>query len=238
MSSNVPQTSQQRQSALDIAQTIIERVDSNRLTQVPLLHLNELPAISGLYLAADDTGSILYIGKADDLSQRCKISHHHKLPVAVERGATVLKVARVDDGLAWAVEQKLIAHYSPVLNESVSCWWDVPDVQTPDGSQRIGTLSIQGRVNGDVWLALKGEETNTQFLQRLTTHYAATNTEELQAIAPTPAAAIAVLLHSHRLLNQLMQNAAIALPEQTTQATVPTAVAPTTTPSARADDDW
>lgn len=91
------------------------------------------------------------------------------------------------------------------------------------------SISIQGRVDADVWLALKGDETNTQFLQRLYTHYAATNTEELQAIAPTPAAAVAVLLHSHKLLNQLMQNAAIALPEK------PTAAA---TESARADDDW
>ena len=102
----------------------------------------------------------------------------------------------------------------------------------------VASVSIQGRIDEDVWLALKGEETNTQFLQRLTTHYAATSTEELQAIAPTPAAAIAVLLHSHKLLNQLMQNAAVALPEQTTVATVPTAAAPITTQSARADDDW
>jgi hypothetical protein len=101
------------------------------------------------------------------------------------------------------------------------------------------STSIQGRIDEDVWLALKGDETNTQFLQRLTTHYAATSTPELTAIAPTPAAAIAVLLHSHRLLNQLMQNAAIALPDKpttTTTATVKEEEQPST--SARFDDDF
>jgi hypothetical protein len=103
----------------------------------------------------------------------------------------------------------------------------------------MASISIQGRIDEDVWQALKGDETNTQFLQRLTTHYAATNTEELQTIAPTPAAAIAVLLHSHRLLNQLMQNAAIALPEQptTTTATVKEKEKQPST-SARFDDEF
>jgi hypothetical protein len=97
------------------------------------------------------------------------------------------------------------------------------------------SISIQGRVDADVWESLKGAETNTQFLQRLCSHYVATHPVELQDIAPTPAAAVAVLLHSHRLLNQLVQNAAIALPEKPTTAATETTE---TTESARADDDW
>ena len=73
------------------------------------------------------------------------------------------------------------------------------------------STSIQGRVDSEVWHELKQtEETNTQVLQRLTAHYVATSGDELLEIAPTFDAAVAVLLNSHRLLNQLMQNAAVA----------------------------
>ena len=41
--------------------------------------------------ATTEDGDILDIGKADDLTQRCKISQHHKLPIAIVRGATVLQ---------------------------------------------------------------------------------------------------------------------------------------------------
>lgn len=99
-----PKTTLRKAEALTITQSIIEHIESDRLTQVPLLHLDELPAISGLYFATTDEGDILYIGKAKNLTQRCKLSQHHKLLLAIERGATVLQVARVDDGLAWAVE--------------------------------------------------------------------------------------------------------------------------------------
>ena len=76
------------------------------------------------------------------------------------------------------------------------------------------STSIQGRVDSEVWDELKQtEETNTQVLQRLTAHYVATSGDELLEIAPTFDAAVAVLLNSHRLLNQLMQNAAITLPD-------------------------
>lgn len=119
----IPKTKQKMVKALEVAQSIIERIEADRLTQVPLLYLDELPAISGIYFATTDDGRILYIGKADDLTQRCKLNQHHKLPLAIEKGATVLQVARVDDGLAWAVEQKLIAELSPALNDAVSLWW-------------------------------------------------------------------------------------------------------------------
>ncbi len=104
----------------------------------------------------------------------------------------------------------------------------------------MASISIQGRVDGELWEALKQPgETNTLLLQRLTSHYAATTTDELSTIAPTPAAAVAVLLHSHNLLSQLMQNAAIALPEKPSESA--TAAASTTAePSSPTcyDDDY
>lgn len=138
---NTPTTTHHKAEAIMIAQSIIERIESNRLTQVPLLHLDELPAISGLYFATTDEGDILYIGKADDLTQRCKLSQHHKLPLAIERGATVLQVARVDDGLAWAVEQKLIAQLAPPLNDAVSLWWMAADKKASRAGKSLTALS-------------------------------------------------------------------------------------------------
>lgn len=70
----------------------------------------------------------------------------------------------------------------------------------------MASVSIQARIDSDVWEAMRVEgETNTQLLRRIATHYQATSGNELREIAPTPAAAVAVLLHSHRLLEQLSQ---------------------------------
>lgn len=77
----------------------------------------------------------------------------------------------------------------------------------------MSSISIQGRVDDALWKGLKQKgESNTDLLQRICAHCQATSVDELAAIAPTPAAAVAVLLSSHKMLSQLMQNAAIALP--------------------------
>lgn len=105
----------------------------------------------------------------------------------------------------------------------------------------MASESIQGRVDGDLWRVIKQKgETTTQVLQRLTAHYVATSADELTAIAPTPAAAVAILLHSHNMLNRLMENPAIALPaENTTAPPMGTTTAPpeTTEQSAFMDAD-
>ena len=91
----------------------------------------------------------------------------------------------------------------------------------------MASVSIQGRVDGLLWARIKQKgESNTELLQRLTSHYVATSADELTAIAPTPDAAISVLLNSHRLFTQLMQNAAVVLPSEHSSAQPP-AEAPT-----------
>ena len=105
------------------------------------------------------------------------------------------------------------------------------------------SISVQARIDSAVWEAMKAEdETNTQVLQRISTHYLATSGDALAQIAPTPAAAVAVLFNSHHLLNQLIANAVIALPEAPTAPTATetitqhvSASAPTAAQSA---DDW
>jgi hypothetical protein len=144
---NLPTATADKAKALEIADAILERLQSNRLTKVPLLHLDELPPLSGVYLAATDNDNILYVGKANDFTVRCKIGQHQKLPTAIELGATCLLLAKVPDGFAWAVEQKLIAELEPPLNDLVNQWWiqKTHSIRSPKESLRRRkriTLSI------------------------------------------------------------------------------------------------
>lgn len=105
------------------------------------------------------------------------------------------------------------------------------------------SISVQARIDSDVWELMKADgETNTQVLQRISTHYLATSGDALAQIAPTPAAAVAVLLNSHRLLNQLIANAAIALPEQPTALiateTTTQRISASAPAAAQSADDW
>ena len=105
------------------------------------------------------------------------------------------------------------------------------------------SISIQGRIDSEMWEELKQDgETNTQVLQRISSHYLATSGAELEQIAPTPTAAIAVLFHSYKQLNMLLTHAAIALPDVTP---APTTTEPTTQhvsasapAAAQSADDW
>ncbi|MBD1844771.1 GIY-YIG nuclease family protein [Cyanobacteria bacterium FACHB-63] len=118
-----------RDSILDLAQSILERFKNDRLTRVPLTHLDELPPISGVYLAATEDNQVLYIGKSNNLSVRCDISIHHKLPAALEKGAVFLYIAGVPAAQAKFVEYWLIDRFSPVLNEGYRRWWLERDVE-------------------------------------------------------------------------------------------------------------
>ena len=75
----------------------------------------------------------------------------------------------------------------------------------------MASVSIQARIDSDVWESIRAEgETNTQVLQRITAHYTATSAAKLSDIAPTPDAAIAVLLYSHQLLQQFADGGMIS----------------------------
>ena len=101
------------------------------------------------------------------------------------------------------------------------------------------SISIQARIDSAVWEAMKQDgETNTQVLQRISTHYLATSGAELEQIAPTPAAAVAVLFNSHRLLTQLIANGAIALPAAPAMQTTTQHISATAPAAAQSADDW
>ena len=79
----------------------------------------------------------------------------------------------------------------------------------------MASLQIKARVDSEQWKAVKlPKETSTEAVQRILTHYQATYTSELEEIDPNPSAALAVLLHSHKMLMQLIGNASVALPAE------------------------
>lgn len=127
-------TDTEKTAVLEVAHDVIERLNNKRLTRIHFDYLNEVPFVSGVYLAATEDDQILYIGKADLLSRRCKIPPHEKLPLAIEQGAVYLYVASVPFHQAWYVEQYLISKFSPPLNIKKSEWWARSSVaQTLDG---------------------------------------------------------------------------------------------------------
>ena len=171
--SNLLTSQADKAKALEMANSILERLNADRLTRVPLLYLDELPELSGVYFAATDEGQVLYIGKADDFTQRCNLSQHHKLPVAIEKGATWLMLARVPNKFAWAVEQRLISELQPLLNDTVSHWWTVKQVRVRSKIPKNRQL----RLSDDVWIAAEaiarymGSKSTREGIETALRHY-------------------------------------------------------------------
>ena len=97
---------------------IKRRYNANKLTSIPLKNLDEAPSIPGIYFAVTEVGEIVYIGMSMDLKTRCNLRSHHKLPSALELGAEVLLVARVDESIVSYVEKALIMYFNPKLNQA------------------------------------------------------------------------------------------------------------------------
>lgn len=106
--------------AIALTESVLERYRTNRLSRIPMDHLEEVATASGVYFAVAPNNSVLYIGKANNFRERCSLSNHHKLPIAVERGATDLLIAAVPAKFAWLVEQRLIFEFAPELNTAPS----------------------------------------------------------------------------------------------------------------------
>ena len=116
----------QAEEFISLAESILRRFDRDLLTRVPMFCLDELPAISGVYIAVDESKEVFYVGMSGDLHSRCKLTSHRKLPLALERGAAYLLIASVPRDQAWFVEQILIDRLKPSLNELLERWWKRP----------------------------------------------------------------------------------------------------------------
>ena len=114
----------QAEELVSLAESILRRFDRNLLTRVPMFCLDELPKISGVYIAVNESKEVFYVGMSSDLHSRCKLASHQKLPLALEMGAAYLLIASVPREQAWFVEQVLIDRLKPSLNELLECWWE------------------------------------------------------------------------------------------------------------------
>lgn len=99
------------------------RYQSQDLPVLSMLDLAKLPEKSGVYFAASQSGTILYIGKASNLRLRCDLCVHHKLTKTVKKGAKVLHYYLAPVEMCLAIEQALIGMLNPLLNERFNNRW-------------------------------------------------------------------------------------------------------------------
>lgn len=90
-----------------------------------------LPDIPAIYFALAADNVVLYIGKAQRLSERWKSTIHHRYAELAQMGDIRLAWLSVDDeALLYGIEAACIDHFKPVLNRSPG----------PKGSGRADTV--------------------------------------------------------------------------------------------------
>ena len=103
----------------------------------------------------------------------------------------------------------------------------------------MASVSIQGRIDSALWESIReDQETNTQLLQRIAAHYVATSGDELKKIAPTPAAAISVLLYARCLLSQIVEGSSLSALQSTTISVEESASEQLEQSAAECAEDW
>ncbi len=95
------------------------QINLDSLPSVSLNELNNLPSISGIYVAFDCNNRFLYIGKANNIFERWK-SHHRKEQLSEINQGDAVRIA----WLPWneedldSVESYLINRYQPLFNNT------------------------------------------------------------------------------------------------------------------------
>jgi hypothetical protein len=121
-----PRLKANKKSIAAYSKGILARLNSGHLTRFDLSNLGDLPQTAGVYFAVTEDGTVLYVGKANNLAQRCVVRKHHKLSTAIGRGAVYLLIDSVPIELACNIEQWLIGAISPSLNIVGSQRWERP----------------------------------------------------------------------------------------------------------------
>ncbi len=84
---------------------------------VPITQLDQLPPCSGIYRVLDNTGTVIYIGQAQNIQHRWQQGHHKISEILACCGTT----ARIDwvalpPWLLNRAEHAAVAYYQPRLN--------------------------------------------------------------------------------------------------------------------------
>ncbi len=92
-----------------------QQIDPHQLPSIPLAERSQLPEISGIYFAIDNTKNIQYIGRSQNLNHRW--TNHHRLKQL--QAIKDVRVAYVEiDAVEYLseIEQILIEKFEPLLN--------------------------------------------------------------------------------------------------------------------------
>lgn len=92
----------------------ISQVDIGTLPFLPVAERDSLPDCPAIYFAIDEAGEVLYIGRANSLSERWR-KHHRTNQL---EGASVAWLTVSDVQLLPEIERAMIKHFRPSLNNS------------------------------------------------------------------------------------------------------------------------
>ncbi len=108
---------------------VLQRMKLTDLEQMPRCKLSvvdhndrytmKLPKASGIYFVrrSGRRGTILYIGKASNLRQRCSTGHHHiKIALDDVKHRYVIQWFLLPTNIMSSCEDKLIEHFQPKWN--------------------------------------------------------------------------------------------------------------------------
>ena len=94
------------------------RIALDALPSVPLADRRGLPASQGIYFVLGSDGTVLYVGKSQNIGARWA-AHHRLLDLAQWQSARVAWLQLDGDAvLLHEIERACIEHFSPVLNGS------------------------------------------------------------------------------------------------------------------------
>ena len=88
------------------------------LPSVSLEDRSQLPEASSIYFAIDSNNVIQYIGRTTNLNKRWASTRHHRYQELNNKSGVRIAYLKTDDDLLDEIEEALIKHFEPPLNNS------------------------------------------------------------------------------------------------------------------------
>lgn len=87
---------------------------------LPITKLEELPACSGIYRVLDATGTVIYVGQAQNIYKRWQNGHHKMNAILTYCGtAAFIDWVEMPEWLLNRAEYVAVKFYQPILNRKL-----------------------------------------------------------------------------------------------------------------------
>lgn len=97
---------------------------------IPILNIELLPSISGLYLVKNEAGEVVYIGQAENIYARWRKGHHRVIDIIKCCGENCT-ISWVPVSIEWLnlAERQAIKFYNPILNKRLPSLVNVTNIR-------------------------------------------------------------------------------------------------------------